>query len=69
MLPRHACDDAAEVGCRCQVILETMLLSHASDGAVEATCPRRDVDTESCCDGGTRVTWSRHDVDVESCRR
>jgi hypothetical protein len=26
----------------------TMLLSHAGDGAAEATWPRRDVEAESC---------------------
>jgi hypothetical protein len=34
--------------CRCQVMLATMLPSHASDDAIETTWPRRDVDAKSC---------------------
>jgi hypothetical protein len=52
-LLRHAGDGAAEVTlavaqCRCQVMLTTTLSSHATDGAADATWPRRDVDAESC---------------------
>jgi hypothetical protein len=36
------------VRCRCRVMQETMLPSHAGDGSARATSPRRDVDTESC---------------------
>jgi hypothetical protein len=34
--------------CRCQVILVTMLSSHAGDDVARATWPRHDVDAESC---------------------
>jgi hypothetical protein len=34
--------------CRCQVILEIVLPSHAGDGATGVTWSRRDVDAESC---------------------
>jgi hypothetical protein len=62
--PSHAGDSAAEVTlamarCGCRVMLAMVLsrqlgrdlilvLSHASDGATEATWPRRDVGAESC---------------------
>jgi hypothetical protein len=34
--------------CRCRVMLATVLLSHASDGAAKATWPWHDVGVESC---------------------
>jgi hypothetical protein len=34
--------------CRYRVMLAIMLLSHASDGVVETTWPRCDVDVEPC---------------------
>jgi hypothetical protein len=51
-------DDVVEVTlvvarCRCRVMLVTVLSSHASNGAAEATWPRRGVGVESywqrCC--------------------
>jgi hypothetical protein len=48
----HYRDELATVRCRCQVMLATVLSSHADDGAADVTCPRGEVDTESCCDSG-----------------
>jgi hypothetical protein len=45
---QHCRCDLVAVGCKCQVMLATMLLSHTGDGATEATWPRCDVDVESC---------------------
>jgi hypothetical protein len=44
----HCHDDLAIARCRCQVMLVTVLLSHADDGTVETAWPRRDVVAESC---------------------
>jgi hypothetical protein len=52
VLPSPTGDSAAEATlvatrCRCRVILVTVLLSHASDGAAEATLPQCGVGAES----------------------
>jgi hypothetical protein len=48
---------------RCRVMLATVLLSHAGNGAIKATWPRHDVDVESncqqCCWGKLATTWCR----------
>jgi hypothetical protein len=41
--------------CRCRVMLATMLPSHAGDGAVGATWPRRGVNAKSCWQQCCRV--------------
>jgi hypothetical protein len=47
VLPRH---------CRCRVMLTTVLLSHAGDGATDACdWPWSDVDAKSCCRRCCRV--------------
>jgi hypothetical protein len=40
--------DLATVRYRCRVMLVTVLLSLAGDGATRMTWPRHDVDAESC---------------------
>jgi hypothetical protein len=60
-MPSHATDNAtksswqrrcqgdlATARCRCRVMLMTILLSHAGDGAAKVTWPQHDVDAESC---------------------
>jgi hypothetical protein len=38
-------------------MLAIVLPSHARDGAIEATWPRRDVDNESYCDSAVDSCW------------
>jgi hypothetical protein len=46
---RRCCwGDLAAARCRCQVMLATVLLSHAGDDVIRVTWPQREVDAESC---------------------